>query len=97
MTREEKIARYEALLHGMQSGVRMVMEKGILEETMPKHLRVGVNTAKCDQGALVKLLIEKGVITDEDYLDAIVEMMEIEVKSYEEKLSQLLGIRVHLL
>ena len=97
MTREEKVARYEALLHAMQSGVRMVMQKGILGETMPKHLRVGVNTTKCDHGALVKLLIEKGVITDGEYLDAIMEMMEIEVKTYEEKLSQLLGLEVHLL
>lgn len=92
--RGQKIERYNQLLHAMQKGVGMVMEKGILQETRPKHLRVGLNTTKCDHGALVKLLIEKGVITDGEYLDAIVGMMEIEVKTYQEKLSQLLGVEV---
>jgi len=37
------------------------------------------------------------LISDADYLDAIVKMMEREVKMYEEKLSQRLGVTVHLL
>ncbi len=95
--REQKIARYNKLLHAMQTGVRMKMEKGFFQETGPKHLRVGINTCKCDHGALIKLLVEKGVIADEDYLDAIIEMMDVEVKRYERELTQDLGaIRVRL-
>ena len=96
--RGHKIERYDKLLHAMQTGVRMMMEKGFFQETGPKHLRVGINSTKCDHGALVKILIEKGVITDEEYIDGIIEMMAIEVKRYEQELSQRLGgIRIRLL
>lgn len=96
MTREQKIEHYNNLLHAMQSGVQMMRTKGFLRETEPKHLRVGVNTAKCDHGALIKLLVAKGVISDEEYLDAIIEIMELEVKAYEEKLSERLGAEIKL-
>ena len=66
MTDEE---RYLSAAHGMQTGVSYVMEKDNTE-TQPKHLRVGINAAMSDEGGLVTLLIEKGIITHEEYMKA---------------------------
>lgn len=96
MTEVEKLKdRYVALVHAMQSGVAMLMhhEPG---ETEPKHLRVGVNSALCDSGALAELLLAKGVFTEEEYLKAICTTLERDVKSYESKLEAIYGRKVTL-
>ena len=95
--------RYKAAAHGMQSGVALQrqkeIERGIPEderETGPKHLRVGVNSAMADHGALVELLISKNVLTREEYFEAITNAMERERASYEEALSKALGANITL-
>ena len=89
------MSEYEELLHAMQSGVAMKMERDGAE-TSPKHLRVGVNAAMCDHAGLVRLLISKGVITAEEYLAAITEEMRAEVRRYEETLSRIFATRITL-
>lgn len=74
----------------MQSGVATEMEYGSAA-TEPKHLRVGVNSALVDGAALAGLLVAKGVITEEEYLEAIASGMEREAKAYEQRLSEWLG------
>lgn len=66
----------------MQSGVAMKMNYDT-SETSPKHLRVGVNSAMCDQAALVQLLVTKGIITLAEYEAAITAEMGREVERYE--------------
>jgi len=93
--------RYLAAAHAMQSGVKMTQEldaeqRVVEPETSPKHLRVGVNSAMADHGALVKLLIAKGLITEAEYVAAITEMMEIERDRYAAELSERLGAEVSL-
>jgi hypothetical protein len=91
MTIEEDQARYVRAAHAMQSGVRLKMSRaGVPDdeelwpgETSPKHLRVGVNAAMSDLGALVRLLISKGLFTQEEYTEAIADAMEDEQHSYE--------------
>jgi hypothetical protein len=88
--------RYRDASHAMQTGVRLRMSsEGIKDdnhlevfqgECSPKHLRVGVNTSLSNQGALVKLLIEKGIITDKEYMKKIADFMEQEVKNYSDDL-----------
>lgn len=90
MTLEEKRQRYRALCHAMQTGVAYVMEKEP-GETSPKHLRVGVNSAMVEHSALTLLLIEKGIITEDEYYDAMNAAMEREVQSYQDKLQRLYG------
>jgi hypothetical protein len=77
--------RYEAACHAMQSGVAMKMNYSPTE-TSPKHLRVGVNSAMVDTGALMSLLVKKGIITEEELCEALADKMEEEVKLYEEAL-----------
>lgn len=90
----EDLNRYVIATHAMQSGVALLMQQGS-DETSPKHLRVGVNAAMCEHAALVELLVEKGVLTKDEYLKAIADEMETEQARYEEKLSTR-GIPVNL-
>lgn len=81
----EDAARYQAAAHAMQSGVLVEHQLGSSDGT-PKHLRVGVNSAQVANAALAALLIEKGVITLDEYERANADEMEIEQKRYEERL-----------
>ncbi len=88
-TSETYIKRYTAAMHAVQTGVTIRMNKGNLNEsheTDPKHLRVGVNSALIDSAAVVKLLIEKGIITENEYFLALAEQAEFEAQSYEDEL-----------
>ncbi len=91
-------ARYMTAMHGVQSGVAMLMnyEDGATAETSPKHLRVGVNSALVDAGALADLLIRKGVITRLEYAEALAEKAEQERASYEALVSSRVGAKVTL-
>ena len=87
--------RYTAAAHAMQSGV--ATEMGINPApTEPKHLRVGVNSALVDSSALAELLISKGVITEDEYLEAIAAAMEREARTYEQRLSDHFGKTITL-
>lgn len=76
--------RYLDACHAMQTGVQLELtrkgEDGAAAN--PKHLRVGVNVALCDHAALVALLVDKGIITREEYCEALAETMEAEVGRY---------------
>ena len=74
----------------MQSGVAHEMAT-CDRATQPKHLRVGVNSAMVDNAALANLLIAKGVITLQEYMIAIADEMEEEVKRYEAKANKGFG------
>jgi len=62
---------YEAAAHGVQSAVAQEMNDPGSHSTKPKHLRVGVDMSKADHAALAHLLIEKGVFTEAEYLEAM--------------------------
>ena len=91
-----EIERHAAAAHAMQSGVAFEMgqaeRRGKIESSVtPKSLRVGVNTALCDSGALARLLIVKGLITAKEYTGAIAVEMENEKGRYEERIRKDLG------
>jgi len=84
------VNNYTKKAHAMQTGVAYKMEHDP-SETSPKHLRVGINSAMVDAAALAKLLIAKGVITEDEYTTAITEEMGREVARYEAWLSEHYG------
>lgn len=95
------IKRYEAALHAVQSGA--ATDIGLDNPAMPdylqkaiKHLRVGIDSAKVEHAALTRLLIERGHFTDPEYVKAIADAMEAEVKRYEALLSERVGSKVTL-
>jgi hypothetical protein len=87
--------RYISAAHAMQSGVAAELEMDFSSAT-GKHLRVGINVAMSDMGGLTALLIAKGLFTEAEYVKAVADAMEREVRSYEEKLSARLGRPVKL-
>lgn len=95
MSIRERFEKYEALVHAMQSGVAATMHYDD-HSTQPKHLRVGINSAMVETSALAKLLIDKGVINEEEWFDSLNFMMEQEVKRYEEQLSKHHGTDIKL-
>lgn len=86
--------KYLNAVHAMQSGVAAMMAYS--DETSPKHLRVGVNSAMCDHAALVQLLTEKGVISMPEYQERIISQMDKEVGRYERELEEKTGTKVSL-
>lgn len=89
------LERYSNACHAMQSGV--ATQHGYDDnDASKKHLRVGINIAMCEHAALVTLLIGLGVITDAQYTCAMANLMEKEVKRYEEMISQHFGTKVTL-
>jgi hypothetical protein len=99
MTTEELTKRlqgeYMELAHAMQTGVAMEMNYNP-RPTEPKHLRVGVNSAMVENAALVRLLIEKGIITESEWMRALRDSMKTEVESYEDRLSVAMSAKVKL-
>lgn len=91
MTIEEFMQRNTALRHAIQTGLAM---EGY--ENQLKHLRVGLNANMCEVTAIVKLLIDKGVITEEEYFDYSLRILEAEVESMEQGLSKRFGRTVKL-
>jgi len=86
--------RYLDLMHAMQSGVAMKMNYDggpASGETSPKHLRVGVNAAMVGNSALATLLMEKGVITEDEYFAALAAGAAREKDLYEGWLRERLG------
>ncbi|HEV2375172.1 MAG TPA: hypothetical protein VGS19_23810 [Streptosporangiaceae bacterium] len=87
--------RYFSAAHAMQSGV--AAEMGYDPKSIePKSLRVGVNSAMVDSSALAELLMAKGVITEDEYLEAIAAGMEREAATYEARLSEHFGQKITL-
>jgi hypothetical protein len=94
-SREENVRRHAAAAHAMQTGVAYEHSRDASDGT-PKHLRVGINAAMADHGGLVRLLIAKGVFTEDEYVEAVADSMEAEAKRYEEHLSRVYGAKISL-
>lgn len=82
-------------MHGVQSGVAAKMAHDP-KETTPKHLRTGVNSAMVQHGALVLLLLRKGVIHEDEYWAALADAAEQERALYEQWLTERTGTAIHL-
>jgi hypothetical protein len=86
---------YEDLAQRIQAGVATEY-KYEPDRFSPKHLGVGNNLRAVDQGALVSLLVSKGVITWTEYQDALIESAKEEVLRIEAVLSKKMGAAVRL-
>ena len=87
--------RYLALCHALQSGVATELGHDPSSGT-PKHLRTGLNIVMRDLGSLTNLLVSKGIIGEKELWEALEAGMEQEVRSYEHRLSEQLGVTVVL-
>jgi len=92
---EDLERRYLAAMHKVQSGVAAKMEIDPKDVT-PKSLRVGVNSSLLNNGALLHLLTDKGIITHEEFLEVLVDYAEREALMYEQLLSERYHTNIHL-
>ena len=90
---------YEEAGHGVQSAIRFEMTKrGFPDDEADKivqalkHLRVGLDMRAADQSALAGLLIEKGVITTDEYVEQVRLGANEELARYEEHCRQEYGL-----
>ena len=61
---------YEEAAHGVQTAIAYDIGQG-RKTTEPKHMRVGIDMSKADMLGLAILLIEKGIITSDEYIEAM--------------------------
>jgi hypothetical protein len=85
MSEEAFWERYTKATHAMQTAVAVMIGHDPTVGS-PKDLRVGLNSALVDSGALAELLIKKGVFTSKEYAQAVTEMMEREAHMRREEL-----------
>lgn len=93
--RDELQRRYLAAAHAVQAGVQMEMNNDPPSRSgsavSPKMLRTGINLAMVEHGALIRVLIAKGLFTEEEYFEELVKGVEAEQSAYEERLTQRFG------
>lgn len=93
MTADEFLAEYTRLGHAIQSGVALEINNPAIKSAEPKHLRTGLNCVMSDFGSLGRLLIAKGLITEDEYFEAVLTGLRAEVASYEQRLNAAFGGR----
>lgn len=88
-------AEYMQAMHAMQTGVAYSLEIDAAEGDI-KHIRVGINSALCSIATLTYILMEKNIITEEEYFTKLLELTRNDVKDYEGKLSEHYGSNITL-
>jgi hypothetical protein len=77
---------YHSALHGVQSGIAYKLDDA-WDGASPKHLRVGLDARAAEHGALVSLLIDKGLIDEREYLEYMRLGVNEEVARMQEELT----------
>jgi hypothetical protein len=73
--------RYDRAVHCIQAGSKMVAARnGEHPQT-----RTGINIAMRDHASIVELLVAKGVITSDEYMKALADGAEVEVRRLEDE------------
>lgn len=85
---------YEDALHGVQSAVKYELtQRGWRGEQVEwKHLRVGLDARAADAQGLATLLISKGLITSEEYVEHVRLAMNEELARYTEHVRREYGL-----
>lgn len=90
MSVESERQRYENAMHAIMTGVGYVQTFDPNERDV-KHLRTGINSALISNGALTRLLIDRGIFTEEEWYKTLADVAEHDVKTYQEMLKRHYG------
>ena len=83
---------YAQQAHRVQTAIAALMAVDpAYKAAQPKHLRTGIDMSKSDMCGLVRLLISKGIITNEEYIEAVTAAAKEEADSYEKILQSVLS------
>ena len=77
-------AKRERLMTAILHGVHAALSDGSREADAIR-LRVGLTEVALAHGALVDLLVRKGIITREEYSDEVLRCLEAEIREYEKR------------
>jgi len=88
-------ARTLAAQHACMTGAGYIVEKDPRTGS-PKHVRNGIDMAMVEHGAVVALLVKKGVFTRVEYAEALADATETEKARYEKFLSDNYGVNITL-
>ena len=96
---EEERGRYLRAADAVQSGVSLALSLAteLDADSIQRSLRFGVNSAMVEVTAVARLLMEKGIITEVEYMTALADAMEGEAHRQEVFLSRRFGRRIRLL
>lgn len=94
MSDAELEAEYEQLSHAVQTGVMHYLELNP-KFAGSKFLKTGNDLRAVDHHAIVTLLIQKGIITEREYLEQLVKSTREEVRRYETILSKAYSIKAN--
>lgn len=95
MTAEEFAARNTALRHAIQTGAMYEAEQNPIVMEY-KHNRVAIDAQQAEYAALIMLLVNKGVITWEEYYEVSIAALTAEVVRYEQRLTRMFGAKIKL-
>lgn len=95
---------YPKLCHALQSGVAATVSLDENDTSITvssrahggKMLRTGINMAMVEQGAIWQLLLDKGIITEDEMRQALIDGLSKEVLNYETELTKRLGRPINL-
>lgn len=89
---------YKQAMHAVQTAIafEIAMEGEEKAGANPKHLRVGINSAMITDFAIANLLIKKGIITQEEYEEAVTEAANKEVDMLQKRLKDKYGLTTTL-
>jgi len=87
--------RVLAAQHACMTGAGYAVEKDP-KTGSPKNVRNGLDMAMVEHGAVVALLIKKGVFTRLEYAEALADATETEKARYEKFLSDNYGVNITL-
>lgn len=76
--------RIDVLLHAIQTGVAWEHARGSTDGT-PKHLRVGINNSLVIGATTARLLVEKGIVTSDEYWETYIAELEREIDAYQSR------------
>ena len=88
---------YEEAAHGVQSAIKYEMEHDAHKATRPhietfKHLRTGLDCRASDAAGLAQLLIDKGVFTQDEYIESMRIAMNEELVRYTEHIRKVFNL-----
>lgn len=89
--RAKAVEKYSRAAHRVQTAIGFNPDR---PKDQYKDLRTGLDLSKADMAGLATLLIEKGIFTMEEYLEAVAESAVREADDKETALSVLHGINI---
>lgn len=92
-TIEQAHERYARAAHRVQTAIAFTPRNPDPDAEF-KHTRVGIDMSKADQGGLARLLIQKGIFTELEYIQAMADGAEREAELQERHLSDILGAKI---